>query len=84
MNDILGQLARTNLLPDDLAEAILAGNAPPLQEIVLALVVMNMDAEALICGDDRSSLTERRLAKMVLAIAFLSAMAAAGESKESV
>ena len=38
MNDqIYGQLARSGLLPDDLARAILAGSLPPLEDIVIRL-----------------------------------------------
>jgi hypothetical protein len=84
VNGILGQLARTNLLPDDLATAILAGNIPPLEEIVLAVVIGVLDAGAVTVNDPGSTPTERRIARMVLATAFLSAMVAVGESKESV
>ena len=75
MTEILGQLARSGLLLPDMSAAILTDNVPPLAEIGLALTVMTMDAESVISGDTRSSLTERRLAKMSLAVAFLAAMA---------
>lgn len=75
MNDILGQLART-----DLATAILAGDAPPpLEEIVLALVIGVLDAHAVTVNDPESSPGERRIVRMVLAVAFLSAMVAVGD-----
>ena len=75
MNSILVQLAHSTLLPDDLAKPILAGNTPPTEEIVMALVIGAMDAEALVRADSKSSWNERRIARQCLAVAFLSAMA---------
>ena len=83
MNNILDQLARnTGLLPDDLATAILTGGPPPVEEIVVALIIGCMDAHAVIVGDPESSWNEKRLARMALAVAFLSAMAVAGKTGE--
>jgi len=56
MNNILGQLAyNTGLLPDDTATAILAGDMPPIEEIVMALVTGAMDAQAVVVGDPQST-----------------------------
>jgi hypothetical protein len=79
MNNRLVQLAHSTLLPDDLAAGILAGDTPPIEEIVMALVIGAMDAHAVIVGDPKSSWNEKRLARMALAVAFLSAMAILGE-----
>jgi hypothetical protein len=81
---VLNQLARNSgLLPEDISAAILAGNTPPLKEIVMALVVTGMDAHAVIVGDPKSSWNERRLARMALAVGFLSALAVLGKTGES-
>ena len=72
---ILGQLARnTGLLPEDLSAAILAGSTPPVETIVLALVIGCMDAEGVVRADPKSSWNERRIARQCLAVAFLSAL----------
>ena len=82
MNNILDQLAyNTGLLPDDLATAILAGDMPPVEEIVMALVIGAMDAQAVVVGSAESSWNEKRLARMALAVAFLAAMAIKGQDK---
>jgi hypothetical protein len=59
---------------------MLAGNTPPLDEIVMALVIGAMDAEAVVRADPKSSWNERRIARQCLAVAFLSAMAIVGEA----
>src|ERR1035441_10988195 len=75
MKNILGQMARnTDLLPEDMAAAILAGDPPPVENIVVALIIGCMDAHAVIVGDPESSWNEKRFARMALAVAFLSAM----------
>ena len=79
-NVIYAQLAHSSLLPDDLAAAILAGNTPPIEELVFHIVIGAMDAHAVTVGDPQSSKNERRIARMVLAVAFLSAMAIMGEA----
>ena len=82
MKNILDQLAlNSTLLPDDLSAAILAGNTPPLEEIVLHLCIAGMDAHAVIAGDPKSSWNERRFARMALAVAFLTAMAILGDAE---
>ena len=84
MNALLGQLARSDMLVDDaMVAAILAGKAPPLEELVLALVIRAMDAEAVVGGDKKSSWNERRIARQCLAIAFLSAIACLKEQEDS-
>jgi hypothetical protein len=80
MNGILDQLARTGILLDDLAKPILAGDTPPLEEIVMALVIGAMDADAVTVGDPQSTWNEKRLARMTLAGAFLAAMAVVGKT----
>lgn len=74
-NTIVNQLARSTLLPGEMAAAILAGNAPPLEEVVNALLVGAMDTEAVIRADTRSSWNEKRIARQALTVAFLSALA---------
>ena len=81
MNRILDQLARTGLLPDDLATAILGGDTAPVQEIVMAVIICCMDAHAVLTGDPQSTWNERRLARMALAVAFLAAMAVVGNAE---
>jgi hypothetical protein len=78
-NEIYGQLARTNLLPDDVAAPILAGNVPPLEGILMPLLIGAMDCEAMIGCDSKSTWNERRLARQCLILAFLLAIVAAKE-----
>jgi hypothetical protein len=76
MRRILEQLARSGLLfDDDMVAGIFAGNIPPLEEIVLMLLIGAMDAEAFVRADARSTWNEKRLARQCLAVAFLSAIA---------
>ena len=77
MNNLLVQAAHSTLLPDDLAKPILAGDTPPLEEVVLALLITTMDAYFVLDRD--TSLNERCIARMALAVAFLAAMAILGE-----
>lgn len=63
MNDILGQLARSGLLLPDMATAILAGNIPPIEEIVTAVLISVQDANAVVAADQQSSWNEKRLAR---------------------
>ena len=79
-NDIYAQLAHSTLLPDDMAAAILAGHTPPIEDVVLHLVIGALDAHAVVLGDPHSTWNEKRLARMVLAVAFLGAMAIMGEA----
>jgi len=73
---IFDQLARnTTLLPDDLSAQILSGIVPPLEEIVTALLIGAMDAEAVIRCDPTSTWNEKRIARQCLAVAFLGAIA---------
>jgi hypothetical protein len=79
-NDIYAQLAHSTLLPDDVAAAILAGHTPPIEDVVLHLVIGALDAHGVVLGDPHSTWNEKRLARMALAVAFLSAMATLGEA----
>ena len=81
---ILRQMARnTNLLTKDLSAEILAGNMPPIEEIVMAVLIAGMDAYKVIVGSQESSWNEKRQARLALAGEFLSAMAVV-KSTESV
>jgi hypothetical protein len=80
-NQIYDQLARTTLLPESLSSEILAGNVPPLEEIITPLLILEMDCEAL-TASDKSTWTDRRLARQCLAIAFLLAIVAAKDGGE--
>ena len=78
MKRILDQLARNStLMPDDLAATVLAGNTPPVEEIVRAVLIGCMDAYYVLDRD--TSLNERCIARMALAVAFLAAMTVLGE-----
>ena len=79
MKNILVQLAHSTLLPDDLAKPILAGDTPPVENIVKAVVIGCMDAYFVTVNDAKSSWPEKRAARMALAVAFLAAMATVGE-----
>jgi hypothetical protein len=82
MNAILDQLARSGLLvDDDMVAAIFAGNVPPLEELVMALVIGAMDCEAVVKGDPKSTWNERRIARACLTIAFLAAIACTKEQE---
>jgi hypothetical protein len=80
-NEIYSQLAHSSLLPDDMAAAILAGNTPPPEDVVLHLVIGALDAHAVVLGDARSSWNEKRLARIALAVAFLGAMVVVGNEE---
>ena len=73
---ILDQLARSGLLPESQSAAILAGDAPPTEEIVTALVIGAMDCEAMARAGRHMDWAERRLARQLLTIVFLIAIAA--------
>ena len=82
MKNVLDQLARnTGLLPEDMATAILAGNTPPVEEIVINLLIAGQDAHAVIVGSVESSWNEKRFARMALAVAFLAAIAILGKGE---
>lgn len=68
MNRVLDQLARTGLLPTDLAGEILAGKVPPTSEVTLHLVIAAMDAHSLTDNDPKSSWTERRISRQNLGL----------------
>jgi hypothetical protein len=72
---ILNQLAHSGLLPESLSAAILAGDVPPIDEIVTALVIGAMDCEAMARTGRLMDWAERRLARQLLTIVFLAAIA---------
>ena len=78
-NEIYGQLARTNLLPASQSSEMLAGNVPPLEDIIMPLLIGAMDCEAMIGCDPKSTWNERRVARQCLILAFLVAIVAAKE-----
>ncbi len=75
MRIVLDQLARSTLLPEEMAAAILAGRNVALEGIVTELAIGTMDAEAVTRNDRNSTWNERRLARQSMAVAFLSALA---------
>jgi hypothetical protein len=75
MKDVLGQLARSGLLLPDISAKILAGDAPPLEELALALIVTSLDAHVVTIAAPTSSWNDKRQARMALAAVFLAAMA---------
>jgi hypothetical protein len=56
LNPILNQLARSTLLPDEIATAILDGGAPPLKEVVTHLLIAAMDCEGMTASDAKKFL----------------------------
>jgi hypothetical protein len=78
-NEVYGQLARTNLLSQSQASEILAGNPPPLEDIIMALLIGAMDCEKMIGCDPKSTWNERRITRQCLILAFLLAIGAAKE-----
>jgi hypothetical protein len=79
-SDIFGQMARnTNLLPESQSSEILAGNVPPLEDIIIPLLIGAMDCEAVIGCDPKSTWNEKRLARVCLILAFLLAIEAGKE-----
>jgi hypothetical protein len=80
MKLILDQLARSGVLPDDeMSASILSGILPPVEEIALALVISCMDAEATVRNDLTATWNDRRIARALLLVAFLSAIACVKE-----
>jgi len=74
--DILDKLARSTLLPEDLSEEILAGAEPPLEKIVMALVIGSLDCHGTLVADERATMNEKRIARAVATVAFLVALLA--------
>jgi hypothetical protein len=72
--NILNLLAHSTLLPRHVADPILAGNPPPLADIVDALLIHALDCEATVAGD-QSTMNERRIARACATVAFLAALA---------
>jgi hypothetical protein len=80
MNYIYDQLARSTLLPSSMSVAILAGEQPHIEHIVMTLIQHAQDCEAMIRNDPKASWIDRRIARQVLTIAFLSALLQAREA----
>jgi hypothetical protein len=80
---ILDLLARTGLLDDEMAALIVAENLPPQERIITELLIVVMDAEAVIRGGVNSTWNEKRLARQSLAIAFLTAITFTDEPEKS-
>jgi hypothetical protein len=72
---IVNLLAYSTLLPSYVSEPILAGNVPPLADIVDALLTHALDCEATVTGDSKTTMNERRIARAVATVAFLAALA---------
>lgn len=68
-------LARSTLLPPYISQPILAGNPPPLPEVVDALLIHALDCDATVAGDSKSTMNERRIARAVATVAFVAALA---------
>ena len=82
MKSILDQLARSGLLFDDeMIAAILSGNSPSMEDVILDVILGVMDCEAVVKGDPKSTWNEKRIARQCLAIAFLSAIACLREQE---
>jgi len=75
MANVYDQLARTTLLPIAMSETILSGDLPPTGDVLMALVITSMDCAAVVEGDHTTTMNERRIARMCLATAFLTALA---------
>ena len=83
MKKIIDQLARnTNLLPEHLSAAILAGTTPPLEKLVMELVTTSIDAHAVTLNDPKSTWIDKRAARMGLAGVLLAAMAVLGQGEK--
>jgi hypothetical protein len=72
---VFDQLARSTLLPEDMSAAILSGATPPLEEVVMNVLIAVLDIDAVVGSDTNSTWNERRIARACLAIAFLTAIA---------
>jgi hypothetical protein len=53
MNSVLDQLARTGVLPTELAGEILTGKLPPISETTLHLLIAAMDVHAMTDADQK-------------------------------
>jgi len=84
MKNLLNELVlNTDLLSNDLKAAILANSTPPIEEIVMALVIGAVDAHAMTVGDPKATWNEKRLARTTLATAFLAAMTVTNQREGS-
>ncbi|MGJ5813697.1 hypothetical protein [Paludibaculum fermentans] len=72
---IVRLLAHSTLLPSYVADPILAGNPPPLIEIVDALLIHALDCEATLADNLQDTLNHRRIVRSVCTAAFLAGLA---------
>ncbi len=74
-NLILKELAlNSKLLPTEVADQILAGNMPSIHDIVLRLLRLAIDCDAVTRNDPKSTWAERRLSIQCLALISLLAL----------
>jgi hypothetical protein len=78
-NNILDQLARSTLLPENLSNEILAGYEPPIEKLVMALVIGTLDCQAMVVGDGEATINQKRIARAVAIVGFLAALLAGKE-----
>jgi hypothetical protein len=83
MNTVLNRLTHSPLLPSYITEPILAGNPPPLADIVDALLIHAVDCLATLTNDPSTTLNEIRTVRASVAAAFLAAMALASSHSDS-
>ncbi|HEY3443594.1 MAG TPA: hypothetical protein VGK29_22745 [Paludibaculum sp.] len=77
---IIKLLAHSTLLPSYVSDPILAGNPPPLTEIVDALLIHALDCEATLADDPQDTLNHRRIVRSVCTASFLAALAIGDDS----
>lgn len=80
LDNVLDQLARSTMLPSSMSAAILAGEQPLIEDIVMTLIYSAQDCEAMTRHDEKASWIDKRIARSVLIIAFLGAILQARES----
>lgn len=74
MTYTLSQLAHSKLMPESVAAAIVAGNIPPVQELMDHLLTTSLDAYFVIAGDPNSSWNDKRLSHQSLVSTFMLAL----------
>ena len=75
MNSVLKRLAHSPLLPGYVNDPILAGNPPPVAEIVDTLLTHATDCLATLTNDPTTTLNQIRMVRASVAAAFLAALA---------
>jgi hypothetical protein len=74
MNYVLNQLAHSKLLPPFVSAGMLAGNVPPVLELLNHLLTTTMDAHFITAGDSKASWIDKRLSHQNLVTAFMLAL----------